>query len=60
MFLGKTERIFVSPLARKYAKEKNIPLDQIKGSGSKGRILIHDVEGYKPRMKYFYYRRVLI
>ena len=42
-------RIFVSPLAKKYAKEHKIPLDQIKGSGSNGRIRLHDVLGYKAR-----------
>jgi pyruvate dehydrogenase E2 component (dihydrolipoamide acetyltransferase) len=42
------DRIFASPLARKMAQEKGIPLAQIKGSGPNGRITKTDVESYKP------------
>lgn len=42
------ERIFASPLAKKIALEKGIPLGQIKGSGPNGRIVKADVEAYKP------------
>ena len=36
-------RVFASPLARKIAEEKGIPLDAVKGSGPSGRILKADV-----------------
>lgn len=36
-----------SPLARKIALEKGIPLGQVKGTGPDGRITKSDVEGYK-------------
>lgn len=36
----------ISPLAKKLAQEKNIPLAQIKGSGDDGRIIKRDVENY--------------
>lgn len=42
------ERIFASPIARKIAGEKGIPLGDIKGSGPNGRIIKVDVENYKP------------
>lgn len=35
-----------SPSVRKFARELGVPLDQIKGSGPKGRILLADVQGY--------------
>jgi pyruvate dehydrogenase E2 component (dihydrolipoamide acetyltransferase) len=37
------ERIFASPLARRLAKERNIALSAIKGSGPGGRIVKNDV-----------------
>jgi len=43
------ERIFVSPLAKKIAFEKNIDLKNIIGSGDNGRIIKDDVENYSPR-----------
>ncbi|NIK92300.1 pyruvate dehydrogenase complex dihydrolipoamide acetyltransferase [Mangrovimonas sp. CR14] len=42
------ERIFVSPLAKKMAEEKNINLSQVKGSGENGRIIRRDIENYTP------------
>ena len=36
-------RLFVSPLARRIAKEQNIDLTQIKGTGPHGRIIKADV-----------------
>lgn len=42
------ERMKASPLARKIAKEKGIPLSEIKGSGDGGRIIKRDVEAYQP------------
>ncbi len=41
-------RVFVSPLARKLAKEKGININQIQGSGENGRIVKRDVENYTP------------
>jgi pyruvate dehydrogenase E2 component (dihydrolipoamide acetyltransferase) len=43
-----TERIFVSPLAKKMAKDKGVNLSDLKGSGENGRIVKRDVENYKP------------
>lgn len=42
------DRVFASPLARRIAKDKNINLAQIKGSGPHGRVVKADVEGAKP------------
>ncbi len=42
----KLERIFVSPLAKRIAKQRNIPLSSIKGSGPHGRILKIDVDNF--------------
>ena len=46
--MPKGERIFASPIAKKIALERGIPLAQIKGSGPEGRILREDVEKYQP------------
>ncbi len=43
-----SERIFASPLAKKIAKEKNINLQHLQGSGENGRIVKKDVENYTP------------
>ncbi|KAF5337229.1 hypothetical protein D9611_003286 [Ephemerocybe angulata] len=45
--LPKGDRIFASPIAKKIALERGIPLAQIKGSGPGGRIIREDVETYK-------------
>ncbi|KAG6911872.1 hypothetical protein DXG01_000119 [Tephrocybe rancida] len=42
------DRIFASPIAKKIALERGIPLAQVKGSGPSGRIIRTDVENYKP------------
>jgi pyruvate dehydrogenase E2 component (dihydrolipoamide acetyltransferase) len=42
------DRIFASPIAKKIALERGIPLAQIKGSGPMGRVVREDVEKYKP------------
>ncbi len=42
------DRIKISPLAKKLAKEQNIPLNQLKGSGEGGRIVKRDVENFTP------------
>ncbi|MCP2044186.1 pyruvate dehydrogenase complex dihydrolipoamide acetyltransferase [Pontibacter sp. HSC-36F09] len=41
-------RIKASPLAKKVAKDKGIKLNQIKGSGEGGRIVLRDVENFTP------------
>ena len=41
-------RIFATPLARRIAKDKGLDLNQIKGSGPKGRIVKADVETAQP------------
>ena len=43
----KSERIFISPLAKKLAKDKNIDISVIQGSGENGRIIKSDIENYK-------------
>ncbi|KIL70712.1 hypothetical protein M378DRAFT_115830 [Amanita muscaria Koide BX008] len=43
----KGDRIFASPIAKKIALERGVPLAQIKGSGPNGRIIREDVESYK-------------
>lgn len=40
------DRIFVSPLARRIAAQKNVDLSQVKGTGPRGRIVKADVEGF--------------
>ncbi|KZT30512.1 dihydrolipoamide acetyltransferase [Neolentinus lepideus HHB14362 ss-1] len=42
------DRIFASPLAKKIALERGIPLSKVKGTGPNGRILREDVEKYQP------------
>ena len=42
------QRIFATPIAKKIALERGIPLVQVKGSGPEGRILREDVEKFKP------------
>ncbi len=42
----KLERIFASPLAKRIAKQRDIPLSSINGSGPHGRILKIDVDNF--------------
>lgn len=44
------DRVFASPLAKKLAKDKNIDLKSIQGSGENGRITKKDVENYQPNI----------
>ena len=46
--LHKGERIFASPIAKKIALERGVPLARLKGSGPDGRIVRSDVESYTP------------
>ena len=41
------QRVRISPLAKKIAKEKNIDLTQIQGSGDLGRIIKRDVDNFE-------------
>ncbi len=43
-----TGRLHISPLARKMADDKGIPLNQLVGSGENGRIIKRDVENFTP------------
>lgn len=43
-----TSRIFVTPLARRIAKDKGIDLAAVTGSGPRGRIVKADIEAMKP------------
>ena len=42
------KRIFASPLARRIARDRNIELAALQGSGPHGRIVVKDVEAAKP------------
>ncbi|MCF1684953.1 2-oxo acid dehydrogenase subunit E2 [Tetragenococcus halophilus] len=44
-------RIFITPLARKVAKEQGIDYSQINGTGGNGRITRRDVEMFQPEEK---------
>ncbi|KIY72847.1 dihydrolipoamide acetyltransferase [Cylindrobasidium torrendii FP15055 ss-10] len=44
--LAQGDRIFASPIAKKIALERGIPLGKLKGSGPSGRIIREDVEKY--------------
>lgn len=46
--LPKGDRIFASPIAKKIALERGVPLSKVKGTGPDGRIIREDVEKYKP------------
>lgn len=48
--LPKGDRIYASPIAKKIALERGIPLSKVKGSGPDGRIIREDVEKYKPEL----------
>ena len=45
------KRIFASPLARRLAKENGIPLENLSGSGHKGRIIKRDIEEFRRNQK---------
>lgn len=44
---GEKPKFFASPLARKLALERGIPLGEVKGTGPEGRIVKEDIEKYK-------------
>jgi len=43
-----SERVKISPLAKKIAEQKNIDLSQVTGSGPQGRIIARDLESARP------------
>lgn len=45
---GSDQRLKASPLARKMAAERGIPLGEINGSGDNGRIVRKDIDSYVP------------
>jgi pyruvate dehydrogenase E2 component (dihydrolipoamide acetyltransferase) len=45
--LPKGDRIFATPIAKKIALERGIPLAKVKGTGPGGRIIREDIENYK-------------
>ncbi len=46
-----TDRIAISPLAKKIAQDKGVDINSIQGSGENGRIVKKDVENYQPSAK---------
>lgn len=45
---NQTDRLAISPLAKKMAEDKGIDLTSVKGSGDNGRIVKKDIENYQP------------
>lgn len=41
-------KLYISPLAKKIAEERGIPLNQLQGTGDNGRIIKRDVENFTP------------
>ena len=41
-------RLYISPLAKKIAEERGIPLNQLQGTGNNGRIIKRDVDNFTP------------
>lgn len=48
---GNSERVAISPLAKKMADDKGIDVHELKGSGENGRIVRKDIEEFKPVSK---------
>ncbi len=48
MNVALASRLAVSPYARRLARERNLPLDALRGSGPRGRILAADVLEFVP------------
>jgi len=46
---GSDERLKASPLAKRVAKEKGINIQDVKGSGDNGRIIMRDVASFTPK-----------
>lgn len=48
---GDTERIFITPLARKMAEDRDIDIQEVNGTGGNGRITKLDIERFVPSEK---------
>jgi hypothetical protein len=46
--VAQTRRVAVSPYARRLARERDLPLETLRGTGPGGRILAADVNGFVP------------
>ncbi|MCW3162237.1 pyruvate dehydrogenase complex dihydrolipoamide acetyltransferase [Chryseobacterium oryctis] len=46
-----TDRVAISPLAKKMAQEKGVDINSVQGSGENGRIVKKDIENYQPSAK---------
>src|SRR5690554_3353039 len=42
------DRVYASPLAKKLAEEKGIDIENVRGTGDGGRIVVRDIEHYVP------------
>jgi len=48
--IQKEHRIIASPLAKSYAKQNNIDLSQVKGSGPNGKIILENVKQFQKKI----------
>ncbi|KFF23561.1 pyruvate dehydrogenase complex dihydrolipoamide acetyltransferase [Chryseobacterium vrystaatense] len=46
-----SERVAISPLAKKMAQDKGVDINSVNGSGENGRIVKKDIENYQPSEK---------
>ncbi len=46
-----SDRVAISPLAKKMAQEKGVDINSVKGSGENGRIVKKDIENFQPSAK---------
>lgn len=46
-----SDRIAISPLAKKMAQDKGVDINSLQGSGENGRIVKKDIENYQPSQK---------
>lgn len=46
-----SDRVAISPLAKKMAQDKGVDINSIQGSGENGRIIKKDIENYQPATK---------
>ncbi|WP_262147739.1 pyruvate dehydrogenase complex dihydrolipoamide acetyltransferase [Chryseobacterium foetidum] len=46
-----SDRVAISPLAKKMAQDKGVDINSLQGSGENGRIVKKDIENYKPAEK---------
>lgn len=46
-----SDRVAISPLAKKMAQEKGVDINSVQGSGENGRIVKKDIENYQPSAK---------